>query len=66
MDEFDKRWGVSRTLAVYEELLGTTLLLGLCALLALGWLWLWSTPLASQALRGAMEDQAGPREVAVG
>jgi uncharacterized SAM-binding protein YcdF (DUF218 family) len=28
------------------------------------WLWLWSTPLVSDALRGTIEDRAGPREVA--
>ena len=27
------------------------------------WLWLWSTPLASDALRGAIEAQAGPRDL---
>lgn len=31
---------------------------------ALAWLWLWSTPLASDALRGAIENEAGPRELA--
>jgi uncharacterized SAM-binding protein YcdF (DUF218 family) len=31
---------------------------------ALGWLWLWSMPIASQALRGWLEDQAGPRTLA--
>jgi uncharacterized SAM-binding protein YcdF (DUF218 family) len=30
-------------------------------LLALAWLWVWSTPLASDALRGHLENQAGPR-----
>lgn len=29
--------------------------------LALAWLWVWSTPLASEALRGHLENQAGPR-----
>jgi len=29
--------------------------------LALVWLWVWSTPLASEALRGHLENQAGPR-----
>lgn len=29
--------------------------------LALAWLWVWSTPLASEALRGQLEEQAGPR-----
>lgn len=63
--------------------LGTSLLLGLCALAvgvaastpqrrrvsgvvassALVWLWLWSTPLASEALRGHIESQAGPRDL---
>ena len=28
---------------------------------ALLWLWIWSTPLASDALRGWIEDHAGPR-----
>ena len=32
--------------------------------LAWAWLWLWSLPLVSDALRGWIEDQAGPREVA--
>ncbi len=27
------------------------------------WLWLWSTPIASDALRAAIESQAGPREI---
>ena len=36
---------------------------GLLGALALGWLWGWSTPLASDALRGWIEDQAGPRTV---
>lgn len=31
------------------------------AVLALAWLWVWSTPLASDALRGHLENQAGPR-----
>jgi uncharacterized SAM-binding protein YcdF (DUF218 family) len=31
--------------------------------LALGWLWLWSTPVASDALRAAIESRAGPRLV---
>lgn len=63
--------------------LGTSLLLGLCALAvglvastpqrrrlsgivascSLAWLWLWSTPLASEALRGHIESQAGPRNL---
>lgn len=30
-------------------------------LLAVGWLWAWSTPLASEALRSHLENQAGPR-----
>ena len=30
-------------------------------LLGLAWLWVWSTPLASEALRGHLENQAGPR-----
>lgn len=30
---------------------------------ALGWLWLWATPLASDSLRGWLEAQAGPAEV---
>lgn len=30
---------------------------------AFAWLWLWSTPLASDALRGAIEAQAGPRDL---
>jgi uncharacterized SAM-binding protein YcdF (DUF218 family) len=29
--------------------------------LALAWLWAWSTPLVSDALRGHLENQAGPR-----
>lgn len=29
--------------------------------LALAWLWVWSTPLTSEALRGHLERQAGPR-----
>lgn len=33
------------------------------ASLALFWLWLWSTPLASEWLRGAIETKAGPRTV---
>ncbi len=32
-------------------------------LLAVAWLWLWSTPLASDVLRGWIEGQAGPRLV---
>jgi uncharacterized SAM-binding protein YcdF (DUF218 family) len=32
-------------------------------LAALLWLWLWSTPWASHALRGWLEQQAGPRRV---
>ena len=35
-----------------------------CALFALAWLGIWSTPLASEALRGWIEDQAGPRTIA--
>lgn len=31
---------------------------------ALGWVWLWSLPVASEALRGWIEDQAGPRTLA--
>ena len=31
---------------------------------ALGWIWLWSLPVASDALRGWIEDQAGPRLMA--
>lgn len=30
---------------------------------ALGWLTVWSTPIASECLRGWLEDQAGPREI---
>lgn len=30
---------------------------------ALGWLWVWSTPLVSDALRGWIENQAGPRSI---
>lgn len=30
---------------------------------ALGWLWLWSLPVASRALRAALEAQAGPARV---
>ena len=33
-------------------------------MVALGWLWLWSSPWASEQLRGAIEAQAGPRELA--
>jgi uncharacterized SAM-binding protein YcdF (DUF218 family) len=29
----------------------------------LAWLWIWATPLASDALRGAIEAQAGPRTI---
>ena len=36
-----------------------------CALLAFGWLWLWSMPLASEGLRGWLEDRAGPRSIEV-
>jgi uncharacterized SAM-binding protein YcdF (DUF218 family) len=36
----------------------------LAGVFAVGWLWLWSTPLASEALRGWIEDQAGPRVLA--
>lgn len=36
---------------------------GWTGLAAVGWLWLWATPLASDALRGALENQAGPRTV---
>ena len=32
-------------------------------LLALGWLWLWATPVASHALRSTLEAQAGPAAV---
>jgi uncharacterized SAM-binding protein YcdF (DUF218 family) len=32
-------------------------------LLALGWLWLWVTPVASHALRSTLEAQAGPAAV---
>ena len=35
----------------------------LAGVFAVGWLWLWSTPLASDALRGAIEAQAGPRDL---
>ena len=31
---------------------------------AVGWLWLWSTPLAGDALRGWIDDQAGARRIA--
>lgn len=34
------------------------------AAFALAWLWVWSTPMASDALRGVIEAQAGPRELA--
>jgi uncharacterized SAM-binding protein YcdF (DUF218 family) len=34
------------------------------ALLGLGWLWLWATPVVSGALAGWVEAQAGPRELA--
>lgn len=30
---------------------------------ALGWLWLWSLPLASDTVRGWLEAQAGPRSI---
>jgi uncharacterized SAM-binding protein YcdF (DUF218 family) len=33
------------------------------AVAGLGWLWLWSTPVVSEALRGWLEDQAGTREL---
>ncbi len=36
----------------------------LAGVFAVGWLWLWSTPLSSEALRGWIEDQAGPRVLA--
>ena len=39
-------------------------LAGVLAGLALGWLWLWATPVASLALRGVLEAQAGPAAVA--
>lgn len=31
---------------------------------AFGWLWVWAAPLTSDALRGWLERQAGPRDVA--
>ncbi|HWI81427.1 YdcF family protein [Ramlibacter sp.] len=34
-----------------------------CVLAALAWLWLWSMPVASHALRGWLEAQAGPRTI---
>jgi len=45
-----RRWGVGVGVG-----LGT---------LALVWLSLWSLPLVSEALRGSIEDQAGPRDLA--
>jgi len=37
---------------------------GVCGVVALAWLWLWSTPVASHALRSRIEAQAGPNTVA--
>lgn len=37
---------------------------GVVASCSLAWLWIWSTPLVSEALRGHIENQAGPRNLA--
>ena len=70
---------MSRLVHVLVSPLGTAIVLAMLALLlcgrarrfaralgslALVWLWLWSTPVASDALRGWLEDQAGPRAIA--
>jgi uncharacterized SAM-binding protein YcdF (DUF218 family) len=36
---------------------------GMLGALAFGWLWLWSTPIASDALRDTLERESGPRLV---
>lgn len=70
---------MSRLVHTLVSPLGTALLAGLLALLlarrsrrasfalgafALFWAWLWATPVASDALRGWLEDRAGPRDIA--
>jgi uncharacterized SAM-binding protein YcdF (DUF218 family) len=36
---------------------------GVLAMFSFGWLWIWSTPVASDALRGRIEAMAGPRSI---
>jgi uncharacterized SAM-binding protein YcdF (DUF218 family) len=44
--------------SLYGRKLGSVL-----AVFSFGWLWIWSTPLVSDAFRGKIESMAGPRSV---